>query len=46
MNRTFLLMLIGALAVTSAVLGYLYYQERQSGVDIKINESGISIDGK
>jgi len=46
MSRSFLLMLIGALAVVAAVAGYLYYQERQSGIDIEINENGISIDGK
>jgi hypothetical protein len=24
---------------------YMYYQERKSGVDIKINEHGVTIDG-
>jgi hypothetical protein len=46
MNRNFLLILIGALAVLAVGASYMYYQERQSGIDIKINESGISIDGK
>ncbi|WP_092621425.1 hypothetical protein [Roseospirillum parvum] len=44
MNRTFLLVVIVALAVVAAVAGYLYYQERQSGVDIKIDGSGVTID--
>ncbi len=46
MHRNFLLILIGVLAVVAVVAGYLYYQERQSGIDIEINENGISIDGK
>jgi uncharacterized membrane protein YidH (DUF202 family) len=46
MNRNILLVLIVVLAVAAAVAGYLYYQERQSGIDIKINENGVSIDGK
>jgi hypothetical protein len=40
-----LYMVIGALAVVAVIAGYLYYQERQSGVDIKIDESGVTIDG-
>lgn len=46
MNRNFLLVLIGVLAVFAAVAAYLYYQERQSGIDIEINEHGVTIDGK
>jgi len=46
MNRNFLLVLVGALAVAAAVAGYLYYQERQSGLDIKIGKDGVTIDGK
>ena len=34
MSRNLLLMLIGVLAVVAAVAGYLYYQERQSGIVI------------
>ncbi|PZX23188.1 hypothetical protein H9N28_09175 [Rhodobacter capsulatus] len=45
MSRNFLFLLIGVLAVVAAGTGYLYYQERQSGVDIKINEHGVTIDG-
>lgn len=46
MNRNFLYVLIGVLAACAIGFGYLYYQERESGIDIKINEKGISIDGK
>ncbi|WP_170294972.1 hypothetical protein [Roseospira navarrensis] len=45
MSRTFLLIVIVALAVVAAVTGYFYYQERQSGVDIKIDGGGVTIDG-
>ncbi len=45
MSRNFLLVLIGVLAVSAVVAGYLYYQERQSGIDIKIDEHGVTIDG-
>jgi len=45
MSRTFLLIVIVALAVIATVTGYFYYQERQSGVDITIDGSGVSIDG-
>lgn len=45
MSRNFLLLLIGALAVVAVGAGYLYYQERQSGIDIEINEHGVTIDG-
>lgn len=45
MSRNFLLLLIGVLAVCAVGAGYLYYQERQSGIDIEINEHGVTIDG-
>ena len=45
MSRNFLLVLIGVLAVCAVVVGYLYYQERQSGIDIQIDEQGVTIDG-
>ncbi len=45
MNRNMLYLVLGALVVGIAVLGYLYYDEQQSGVDIQIDESGVSIDG-
>jgi len=45
MNQNFLFVLIGVLAACAVGAGYLYYQERQSGIDIQINEQGITIDG-
>jgi hypothetical protein len=45
MSRNLLLILIGMLAVCLIGAGYLYYQESQSGIDIEINEHGITIDG-
>jgi hypothetical protein len=45
MSRTLLLVAIVVLAVVAAVTGYFYYQERQSGVEIKIDGNGVSIDG-
>lgn len=44
MSRNFLLVLIGALAVAVVVAGYFYYQERQSGIDIQIDEQGVTIE--
>lgn len=46
MNRSLLLIVIGVLAVVAAGAIYLYYQERQSGVDIRIDDKGVTIDGK
>lgn len=45
MSRNFLFILIGALAICAIVAGYLYYQEQQSGVEIRIDGSGVTIDG-
>jgi len=45
MTRKTLYLLIGLLVVGLVVVGYLYYQESQSGVQIKIGDQGISIDG-
>ena len=48
MNRNVLYLIIAALAVAVAVMGYRFYQERQaaSGIDINISKSGISIEKK
>jgi hypothetical protein len=48
MNRNILYLVIGALAVVAAVLGYQVYQARQkaTGVEISIGERGISIEKK
>ncbi|HEY9022399.1 MAG: hypothetical protein QUV10_13985 [Paracoccaceae bacterium] len=45
MNRNLLYLVIGLLAAGVIVIGYLYYQESQSGVEIRIGDQGISIDG-
>lgn len=45
MSRNYLFVLILVLGVCAIVASYLYYQERQSGVDIQIDEKGISIEG-
>ena len=38
---------IAILAVGAAILGYMVYQDQQtSGVEIKIGEGGVSIEGK
>lgn len=45
LNRDLLFLVIGGLAVATAILGSPYYQERQkAGIDINIGKSGISIE--
>jgi len=47
MTRNVLFLVIGALAVATAVFGYQLYQERQkSGIEISVGKSGISIEKK
>jgi RsiW-degrading membrane proteinase PrsW (M82 family) len=48
MNRNVLYLVVGALAVVAAVLGYRFYQERQNstGVEITIGDGGVSIEKK
>ena len=48
MNRNVIILVIGVLAIATAVLGYQLYQERhqKSGVAISIGGRGISIDAK
>jgi predicted negative regulator of RcsB-dependent stress response len=48
MNRNTITLIIGVLAVATAVLGYQLYQERQKpkGVAISIGSGGISVDKK
>ncbi|WOJ91677.1 hypothetical protein RZS28_19720 (plasmid) [Methylocapsa polymorpha] len=48
MNRNVLYLIIGALAVTTGVLSYQLYQERQktTGIEINLDKSGISIEKK
>lgn len=45
MNRNSLLLVIGLLLVVAVGASYLYYQERQTGIDIQIDEQGIKIEG-
>ena len=48
MNRNVLYLVIGALAVVTAVVGYQLYQERQktTGIEINVGKGGISIEKK
>jgi RsiW-degrading membrane proteinase PrsW (M82 family) len=47
-NRNVLYLVIGALVVVAAVLGYNLYQDRKEpkGVQINVGPGGISIDKK
>jgi hypothetical protein len=45
MNRSALYLVIGLLVAGVAVVGYLYYQESQSGIDIEIGKDGVRIEG-
>ena len=47
-NRNMLFLMLGALMVAVAVLGYNLYQEKKQpdGVQINIGPSGISVDKK
>ena len=48
MNRNVLYLIIGVLAIVTAVIGYQLYQERQktTGIEISIGKSGIAIEKK
>ena len=45
MKRNFLYLICGAVGVAIVIFGYQYYQNRQKsdGVEIKIDDNGISI---
>ena len=45
MSRNTLYLIVGLLAAAVIVVGYLYYQESQSGVSIQIGDHGVKIDG-
>ncbi len=47
MKRNFLYLICGVLGIAVVILGYQVYQDRQKpkGVEIKIDDSGISIQG-
>jgi len=45
MNRNTVYIIAGVLAVAAVVLAYQLYQERQeTGIEINVGESGISIE--
>ncbi len=46
MKRNLLYLLIGALVVVVAVLGYVVYedQQRSSSIDISVGDDGVSIE--
>ena len=48
MNRNILYIVVAALVVAVAVIGYLYYQEQQKpdGIKIELGEKGISIEAE
>ncbi len=48
MNRNVLYLVIGVLAIVTAVIGYQLYQERQktTGIEINVGKSGITIEKK
>ena len=48
LNRNVLYLLIGALVVATAAIGYFLYQQRQqaAGIDIRVGKGGISIETK
>ena len=48
MKRNFLYFVFGAVGVAIVILGYQFYQGRQksSGVEINIDDNGISIQKK
>lgn len=45
MSRNALYLVIGLLAAGVVVVGYLYYQQSRSGIDIQIGEHGVTIEG-
>lgn len=45
MNRNVLYLVIGLLAVGIVVVGYLYYQQNRTGIDIEISDHGVTIQG-
>lgn len=45
MSRNVLYLVVGLLVALVLVVGYLYYQESRSGIEIKIGEHGVTIDG-
>lgn len=47
MNQNILYAIVAVLAITTAVLGYQYYQNRHaSGIELSVGERGISVERK
>jgi hypothetical protein len=48
MNRNLLYLIIGALGIATAVLGYQFYQHQQkpTGIEIDVGKNGVSIEKK
>ena len=48
MNRNVLYLVIGALIVVAAGLGYMFYQEQQktSSIELNLNKDGVSVETK
>ena len=48
MNRNVLYIVVAALVVAVAVIGYLYYPEQQKpdGIKIELGEKGLSIEAE
>ena len=45
MSRNVLLAVIAVLTICTIGISYLFYQERQHGIEIRIGEQGLTIDG-
>ncbi len=45
MTQKMVYVVIAAIVVAVAVVSYMLYQERQSGVEIEIGQQGIKIEG-
>ena len=45
MNRNALYLVIALLVVGIIVMGYLYYQESRSGINIQLGDHGVTIQG-
>jgi hypothetical protein len=47
-NRNTLYIVVAVLVIVALALGYMFYQERQktSGIDIRVDEGGITIETK
>jgi len=46
MKPTYLYLVISLLVVGISIVGFLLYQERQSGLQIQLGKQGLTIQGK